>query len=214
MLDKLIQRFRLSLAATENDKEKGGDKITLRVLNAIKMWVDKHFHDFDQILVSRLIMFLDEEVVKETKLRGFCKNLKKVFSMKLITNDAKSSLKLMFSTDPPESILPKNFKEGQPFKLMDWSPKEFARQLTLIEAKYFRRIQPKECLSNAWTKDKKYILAPNIAALTDRWNLVTRWVATTVMSQADLRQRRNYIVRFIEIAAVMNEIIVLILMNL
>jgi hypothetical protein len=34
----------------------------LRVVNALKYWVEKHFHDFDEVLLSQLILLLDTTV--------------------------------------------------------------------------------------------------------------------------------------------------------
>merc|ERR1712130_769672 len=68
-----------------------------------------------------------------------------------------------------------------------------------MEAEYFKKIQPKECLSQGWAKKSKYLLAPNIAALTDRWNNMTYYVVSTIIFEDDLKVRKNYIQKFIEI---------------
>jgi son of sevenless-like protein len=203
LLEKLLQRYRLTIEV-ENESS---DKITLRVISAIKLWIDKHFYDFDNILITKLIKFLDEEAAYVAKILVFCKNVKKSLNAKLSRSEEKAASSIMFSKKPPKPLIPRNFNRYVQFSLLDWNSIEFARQMTLIEYDYFKKIEPKECLSGgAWAKDKKYILAPNIAALTDRWNMMTTWVSQTVLSCDDMKQRRQYMIKFIEIAGALREL--------
>lgn len=116
---------------------------------------------------------------------------KKTTSLKLITNDARQSREIMFSQKPEEPIRPKNFNRTHEFNIIYWSPIEFARQLTFLESKLFKRIEPNECLSGAWAKDKKYEVTPNIVALTDRWNIMTDYVSLCVLRETELKRRKK-----------------------
>jgi son of sevenless-like protein len=69
-----------------------------------------------------------------------------------------------------EPDLPPLFN-GTEFELIDISPLEIARQLTLIEFDLFKKVQPKECLKN-WDKKERELKAPNIHNVTQRFNLV------------------------------------------
>jgi len=202
LMEKLIQRFNTS--HRENSQE--GNKVTLRVINAIKLWVDKHFYDFDNPLVCRLVQFL-EDTAEIPTFTTFCKNLKKILSGKLIHDDEKANREHIFSSAAPAPLLPKakTFSVYAPFELLAWPSKEIARQITLTEYDYFKKIEPKECLSGAWTKPSKKLFAPNIVALTERWNNMVSYVATTILSEDDIRVRRNYMVKFIEIAQELRE---------
>jgi son of sevenless len=173
-------------------------------LNSIKFWVDKYFYDFDNLLVTRLIKFLSDEVSLSPKLRIFCKTLKRSLAQKLITDDAITAADYNFKEQAEEPVLPKNFNRDDknfPFVLLHWDSRELAKQMTILESILFKSIEPKECLSGSWAKpNTKHLRAPNIVALTDRWNLVTEWVSTTVMSEPDIKKRKKLIQKFIDLA--------------
>jgi son of sevenless-like protein len=204
LMEKLIQRFLNS----HKESSAEGNKVTLRVINAIKLWVDKHFYDFDNPLVCRLVKFLEDTADIPT-FATFCKNLKKSLSLKLMHDDEKTAREIIFSQAAPPSIFPKGFTSiytmYTPFDIMAWSSKEFARQMTLVEYDYFKKIEPKECLSGAWAKASKKLFAPNIVALTERWNNMTGFVATTIISEDDIRVRKNLMIKFVEIAQELKE---------
>ena len=209
LMDKLIDRFNMAEAIKKQENVEtsildANTKITLRVINAVKLWVDKYFHEFDNVLLVRLVRFLDS--VSEVKeFSQFCNNLRKTLSNKLI-KDNEIAAKHSKNFKTPEPILPDNYSEHVAFNLLEWSPIEFARQVTLIEYEYFQKIEPKECLSGAWSKSSKYEEATNIAHLTDRWNKMTQYVASAILSHEDIKMRRKYIVKFVEIANALREL--------
>lgn len=63
--------------------------------------------------------------------------------------------------DAPMPVLPQILPPAASLNLLHLSPLEVARQMTILDWKYFRAIQPRECLDEAWTKPDKN-LAPNI----------------------------------------------------
>ncbi|KAL0480869.1 hypothetical protein AKO1_004043 [Acrasis kona] len=202
LMEKLIQRFTHS--HRENSQE--GNKVTLRVINAIKLWVDKHFYDFDNPLICRLVTFL-EDTSEIPTFTTFCKNLKKILSVKLMNDDEKAAREHIFSSAAPPPLYPKgkHFNPYVDFDLLAWPSREIARQMTLTEYDYFKKIEPKECLSGAWTKPSKKLFAPNIVALTERWNYMVNYVATTILSEDDVRMRKNLMVKFVEVAQELRE---------
>ncbi|EFC38209.1 rasGEF domain-containing protein [Naegleria gruberi] len=205
LMDKLIDRFNIAEEQKKQDiQPEANTKVLLRVINAVKMWVEKYFHDFDNLLLVRLIQFLDS-VANIKEFSSFCNALRKTLSNKLIKDNDKA-VKHAKQTDVPDPIIPENFSEHVAFNILEWSPIEIARQITLIEYEYFQKIEPKECLSGAWTKSSKYDEAPNIAHLTDRWNKMTQFVACSILSQNDLKIRRRYIIKFIELANALRDI--------
>jgi hypothetical protein len=87
-------------------------------------------------------------------------------------------------------------------QLLDLHPLEVARQLTLIEHNLYRTITPCECLRQRWTSKDKATLAPNIIALIDRFNKVSRWCCSEIVREKDLKSRAVILNRFILIASV------------
>jgi hypothetical protein len=99
--------------------------------------------------------------------------------------------------------------------------------LTLVEFNYFKNIRPQELrnqvkaflqlrflmlmlgrrlfscpLAQAWTKPNADKLAPNIYALTQLINQNSAWVASEIVLQADLEQRRELLKWFLNFAMV------------
>lgn len=196
LLNKLIQRFRLAILHNPETS----DKISLRALNVLKLWMEQYFYDFDNMIVTRLVIFMRDELT--TKFSSFAKNLKKTLYQKLISNDTKEESQTIFSQKPDPPILPPKLKilMKKEFSILDWSPKEIARQFTLLEMDLFSKIAPKECLSGAWSKKNKEKNSPNIVALTDRWNLTTQYISSSIMTSPDVRVRGKLVSKFIEIA--------------
>src|SRR5690606_32845280 len=80
----------------------------------------------------------------------------------------------------PPPILPK--KESKTLTWMALHPVEMARQLTLIEERFYQAVQPNEFLEQKWTKkDSKAQLAPNLSAFIERFNTVSRFTTTEII---------------------------------
>ena len=60
----------------------------------------------------------------------------------------------------------------RPLHLLTLHPLEVARQMTIIESNLYRSIRPSELVGQVWTKADKWQFAPNVLALTHRFNQV------------------------------------------
>jgi son of sevenless-like protein len=77
---------------------------------------------------------------------------------------------------------------------------------SLIEFEIFEKIQPKECLSQAWNKPNKEEKAPNITKMIQRTNRVVLWVAAEIL-QYEKQSRRTYAIRkFIKLATALRKL--------
>ncbi len=198
----------------------------------LKQWLTHYFHDFrsEPALLDRLGRFIDDVLIPEALVTA-SEQLKLLIEKKQSENADKTQEKpFQFSTLPPTPILPVKLK--RPLKVdtlrpaarscvapcvrrvlgSDWSltwvqlldihPLEVARQLTLIEHNLYRTITPCECLRQRWTGKDKATLAPNIIALIDRFNKVSRWCCSEIVREKDLKSRAVILNRFILIASV------------
>eukprot|EP01112_Ceratiomyxa_fruticulosa_P003017 TRINITY_DN13423_c0_g1_i2.p1 TRINITY_DN13423_c0_g1~~TRINITY_DN13423_c0_g1_i2.p1 ORF type:complete len:698 (+),score=159.41 TRINITY_DN13423_c0_g1_i2:79-2172(+) len=201
LLNLLIARYNIQApptATSEKDLARFDLKkkiIQLRVANVLKMWLDKHFHDFekDQELLNQVDLFIINQLMVDKE--AVAMNLKK-----LLTN-RKVKLELSWSDEAPSTI---NTRPESLF--IDFDPTEVARQLTLIEEKIFKSIELKECLGQAWNKADKDELAPNIVTMIRRFNLVSTWVATEIVKAEILKDRATILTKFIAIAEKCREI--------
>lgn len=84
----------------------------------------------------------------------------------------------------------------------DIDDEELARQLTLIEFEIFVNIKPSELLNQSWNKPKLRHRAPNVTALIERFNRVSVWCATMIVSEIRLKNRVRAVNKFLRITKV------------
>lgn len=86
-----------------------------------------------------------------------------------------------------------------------------ARQLTMIDFEFFRRLDRSEIirlfLSSACPPDTFYLLPPTtrLSAYAARFNRVSFWVATEIVTMPNLRQRVQVLQRFVQLAKLLSE---------
>ncbi|KAK4051336.1 cell division cycle- protein [Microbotryomycetes sp. JL201] len=97
---------------------------------------------------------------------------------------------------PPPPLVPRNLRK---IKFVDIDPLEVARQISIMDGKLFTKITPQECLGKAWPREFGSD-SPNISAMIDMSNAVTRWVTETVLQQEETKKRAAVIKHFILIA--------------
>ncbi|KAJ3436807.1 guanine nucleotide exchange factor [Anaeramoeba flamelloides] len=96
----------------------------------------------------------------------------------------------------PKPLLSQNLIDIS-FNKIDFN--DFTYQITLVEFDLYRKIQPKECLKQGWTKKDKLIRAPNIVNLTNYFNNISNWIATEIISHYKLKKRIKILTKFIKI---------------
>eukprot|EP01113_Clastostelium_recurvatum_P049806 TRINITY_DN928_c0_g1_i4.p1 TRINITY_DN928_c0_g1~~TRINITY_DN928_c0_g1_i4.p1 ORF type:complete len:1284 (+),score=384.18 TRINITY_DN928_c0_g1_i4:97-3948(+) len=210
LLDSLKERWDVKFPVHgEAGKELSNDKfqknkqvIRLRVYNVIKQWIDRHWVDYqeDPALVEPLVMFIELNVAKSMATPA--KQLRRLIKRQI--EGSEGNRKLMFSKQPPKPLLAISISDKfterpiNQFCVVDIHPKELARQITLLEYNLYKVIKPWECLMwNTKEKDKK---SPNILNMIDRFNSVSRWVASEIVRVRNVKQRALVMGRFIEIA--------------
>ncbi|ELR24833.1 RasGEF domain containing protein [Acanthamoeba castellanii str. Neff] len=232
LIEKLILRY--AAPPPKNAKPEDIEKfnkteqafIRTRVCNALKHWVEKHDHDFEDIdLRDRFEAFM-QEMVEEKNLREMlARSLEKAverLTARLdkirITDEIRASqkrqevlaetLRSFEEADqatnsreeaPPKPLLPKNYKSPLHY-LLDWPAVEIARQLTLIEFDLFQRIQAKEFLNQCWNKEGKEEKAPGICALIERFNEVGQFFVTLLVQLEELEDRKAMLKKLIQVA--------------
>mmetsp|Transcript_5350 Transcript_5350/g.9818 ORF Transcript_5350/g.9818 Transcript_5350/m.9818 type:complete len:481 (+) Transcript_5350:1731-3173(+) len=98
-------------------------------------------------------------------------------------------------TVPPPPILPREMDfKAEPLLL--WNPVEIARQLTLIDLAYLKRVRIEECLERKW--EKKPAEAPNIVALADRFGFARALLTLATVSVSDFTNRVKVFKKLLE----------------
>ncbi|OBZ84749.1 Cell division control protein 25, partial [Choanephora cucurbitarum] len=205
LMDLLEARYNLKCpdGLDENDAavwhEKKLKLVRLRVFNVMKNWLESYYYEDDSVLLDRLLEFTQTNIRKTLKFSNG--QLESLIEKRRVTKaNENGSLKKMILTlpDPPEPILPKNRRR---FKLLDIDTLEMARQLTIMDFKFYSAIRPIECLDKAWSvQDDENNVAVNIRASIEYCNQVTSWVSDVILSQTDIKKRSVLIKYWVQVA--------------
>jgi hypothetical protein len=99
------------------------------------------------------------------------------------------------------SMIPENPSLERTF--WEYTPREVAEQMTLIEANMFRAIRPEEFYRKGWTDP---VNAPVLHMLVSRSNSISSWVASNILCQSTTASRSRALARFVLIAHALEEI--------
>ncbi|KAJ3445212.1 guanine nucleotide exchange factor [Anaeramoeba flamelloides] len=170
-----------------------------KVFSVLNQWVRFHFYDFkfDPTLIEQFKHFIENVMLPQEEMSKPGKMLKAIFTKMEKQDLTISRNSLHTGLEMPKPIVPKDLNN---FTFMELDRIEFARQITLIEFNLFRKIKPKECLKQGWTKKDKQKRAPNIVNLTNYFNNMSGWIANEIISHPKLRARTQLITKFIKIA--------------
>ncbi|KAJ1921760.1 hypothetical protein H4219_000493 [Mycoemilia scoparia] len=211
--EELFQRFKIQPpAGLRPDElniwtEKKLKPIRLRVYNILKQWLEQHYvekvpgdplalemlQDFSFTFMADVMPKAAEQILQLIERRrasegGF---------RKLVRN---------LPTSAPGPILPRSMKK---LKLLDISPIELARQLTLIDSQLFNKIKTIECLKKAWSRSPNdpdafnglnCTIASNIQAMSVMSTQLTLWVSSVILQEADIKKRANVMRYFVTLA--------------
>ncbi|KIW33201.1 uncharacterized protein PV07_00071 [Cladophialophora immunda] len=209
LFELLVRRFNLQPPAGLNRdeysiwEEHKQKPARFRVLNILKSWLEQYWMEADdgnsQALLERMLAFANRTYTT-TKI-PLAKALTTIIDQRLKGGEALSKkLVLTLTNSAPAPILPKNMKK---LKFLDIDPKEFARQLTIIESKLYGKIKPVECLAKTWERKSKSDssdTAPNVQALILHSNQLTNWVSAMILGQSEVKKRVVIIKHFVLIA--------------
>ena len=215
LFELLVRRFNLQPPAGltrdeysiwEEHKQKPA---RFRVLNIIKTWLEHYWMEPDEAssqgLLERMLAFA-KSTFTTTKI-PLAKALTAIIDQRLTGGEALSKkLVLTLTSSAPPPILPKNMKK---LKFLEIEPKEFARQLTIMESKLYGKIKPVECLAKTWERKANADpneTAPNVKALIYHSNKLTHWVSAMILAQSEVKKRVGIIKHFVQIAEVSSTI--------
>ena len=211
LFELLVKRFSIQppRGISEDDYKTWVDKkqkpIRMRVVNILKSWFDNYWMEHNDAasnqLLRRVYSFAKDSIAT-THTPGFAPLMNAVEQrMRGQDTNAKKMVPTP-SVAAPTPIMPRNMKK---LKFLDIDATEFARQLTIIEARLYGKIKPTECLGKIWGKKvapDEPEPAANVKALILHSNQLTNWVAEMILTQADVKKRVIVIKHFISIADV------------
>ncbi|GAM17522.1 hypothetical protein SAMD00019534_006970 [Acytostelium subglobosum LB1] len=197
LFDKLVQRY-----TVPEDRDKTfRESVQVRVASFINSWVERNFGDFDSILIDRIKTFANNRLL--TDEHGDLARLLRATIDQRVTEESERS-KQLINQSFPEPMIPEGQKSPSTLLLL-LNDSEIARQLTIIEAGIFGRINPREFQEQSWSKEHLKPLSPNIMDLINRANKFSFWVASQILWQEDVESRVRVIEKFLNIAKFLRE---------
>ncbi|KFY78258.1 hypothetical protein V499_02534 [Pseudogymnoascus sp. VKM F-103] len=220
--EALIERFNYV-----NDSVHIAAPVRLRVYNVFKGWLETHWqHTADEVALPIIRSFAETTLLSVLPQAGrrLSELAEKVAAIegpitpRLISSIGKTSTSIAQYISPdtplPAPILSKSqinslktWKMGGTSpSILDFSPVEMARQLTIKEMNVFCTIMPEELLASEWMK-KSGSNAVNVKAMSTLSTDLSNLVADTVLqSESDAKKRAVIIKHWIKIA---NECLIL-----
>jgi len=72
----------------------------------------------------------------------------------------------------------------------------------MIDWNIFSRVKPNEFLFKAWQRHDRHTVAPNLTAFAERFDKVSFWVATTIVTATSTKKQVAAIEKFVEVMQV------------
>ncbi|VDB85607.1 unnamed protein product [Peniophora sp. CBMAI 1063] len=169
--------------------------IRTRVLNTMKTMLldDDILEEKDMHILDKIVEFARHGEVKE-KAAG-----RQLLShIQRIQHGSRARSRSTTSRDPqPTPIFPRTKKT---LKLLDLSPLEIARQLTIIEGSLFLKIKGSEFFKMRSHELQQDLKESNITAMIETTFKITHWVADAVLKPETAHERAFIITHFIRVA--------------
>lgn len=83
--------------------------------------------------------------------------------------------------------------------IADHKPRVLAKHMTAIDWEFFSGIEVKEIVFRAWQGDQRHARAPTLSKLAERFDRVSFWIATCILSQETDKDRCAVIKYFIRV---------------
>ena len=200
LIDLLITRFN-SPQITDQTKP----LVRLRVINILKQWLE-HFWtepknpESDEQL-EKIRKFASSATATAATETSAVQQLLAIIQRRL-AGLSRMKISRPSISNPPKPILPRKLDKLQFMKL---DAREIARQLTIMEAHMFSKIQPTELLKKSWTKKESFTgatPAPNVRDLIRYSNQLSNWVGALVLAESDFKKRAQVIGQLVSVAHV------------
>ena len=192
--------------------------VQIKVSNLLRMWIKQFYkQDFsnNNQLMDALYNFFDslKQNLKDNhnsdhnqRIQLLIKTLEKTLETQQKELE-KNNKKIELKEKEKQKILanigcqPKTTR----FKLNDYSAQVIAEQITLMDFKIFSKIEPRECLGQAWKRKDCKEKAPNIIAMIEQFNKISKLVQVLILIAPDIRKRVKTMRKCIKIALHLKE---------
>ena len=187
----------------------------MRVLSVLRHWVTKHGQVGVSLSLSNnaIIIIITHPLLQDFDGNPHLKNLSIEFLEDIVCTPtllpaehkaASQLLRMLTKEEPAHNII--NLEEiltpSAPSKesISTLSALEIAEQMTYFDQRILFSIRSEEFLGQAWMKEEKKKLAPNISLITERFNDTCRLIVSEIVSSPSLTVRVERIEKWTAVA--------------
>lgn len=218
IIDLLFERYRLFLHNEAKEKKEVTEEVLRGIVSVFAVWLEQFPADFDNppkyTSLNRMLTFATTEM-KENHRDDLAKKIQHRLDKFLITPFEDEDINFVTFHLPVSSNLnntdevdmcPIQEETADPIvELLSIEPSHCAEQLTVMDAKLFKRVIAWHCLGCVWGKNKKEGRAPTVKATVDQFNAVSLRVTSSILTSTSSKSsgpntRGKYISWWIRVA--------------
>ncbi|ETO09747.1 Ras guanine nucleotide exchange factor [Reticulomyxa filosa] len=193
LLRTMVERF-----------EEAGEEwqIRLKIGNMLRQWI-RNFYADDFVGENGCLDMLDKFLeTLESSEDSKVQKLAKTISQSLEQQDKDFEKKQTQKERQPRRNLIAQMGAPSKFKFSEADPRIVAEQISLMDFKLFKVIQKRECLGQAWKKKDRDKRAPNVMAMIEQFNKVSKWIQVLILTAPSLRERTKVLKNCVLVAGV------------
>ncbi|KAJ3444242.1 guanine nucleotide exchange factor [Anaeramoeba flamelloides] len=226
VLEALTSGFTNSLNQKIIPRPSEQELVQSNIVKVCLLWVKYFFNDFKKdnelaAIMGDLLIIIQTTQFKTIK--NIANTVQNQFNLKLknksnLNNEQKrqrqngkrknernegSESKKIIEIDTKEEknsailILKKSITNWKVVKIFDLNEIELAKQLTLVEMDLFKKVEVSEMLNKRWSKKDKN-LTPNLINMIERFNEISLWIISSILSYPKKKMRSYIITKFIK----------------
>ncbi|KAF9885929.1 cell division cycle- protein [Aspergillus nanangensis] len=207
LVDALLERFHLQAPAQLNAPdldqwtEYKQKTVRVRVVNIMKTWLERFWLEPRDKATMDLLRHLQTQIQSSSAFMEIPISAQALglVEQRLHGHEVPRRLVSPPTAAVPKPMTPKNMKK---LKLLDIDPTEFARQLTILEARIFARIHQAECLNKTWQKKPPASSESptGVNAMILQSNQLANWVGEIILGHDEMKKRVLAIKHFVAVA--------------
>jgi hypothetical protein len=177
------------------------DPVENAVLAFLAAWLEVNYSDISKRLLSEIKEWL-------APLRD-CQQKEKVKQVIETKHNAAMDARRAIRIKPQLDITDGTILNPEEMKALVFSKfdaEQIARQLCLIDFNLYSAIRPSELIDTSWSKRSTRHRCANALAMIKRFNDVSEWVSTSIVSEEKIKDRVKLFVTFVKIAEKLREL--------
>lgn len=165
----------------------------VKICEIVKLWVTDYL-SHEEEAKKKMQKFIEIIVNSPNNAQIF------LLVKDIVTYFERNMLKQSQELIKSSTLLKKNFLSKREKKLVDFSPKDIAQELTIIDSNLFSKIQASECIQKKWDKENRIKNSPNIHRIIERSNLFSLYLASEILKEVELKHRVKLVEHLIKVS--------------